>query len=179
MRNEALDSTTGTERLVLPRRTLLVLCGPAGSGKSTFAAHHFPETTIVSSDRCRGMVCDDENNQSVNRETFDLFYFILQKRMQLGRFCVADSVALKSYARTNLLQLSRRFGYFGCLLIFATSPETCLQHDQQRTRQVGASVIRYHAGLLQHALQDAPREGWNLVRVLHGGELPLEIVLAQ
>lgn len=179
MRNEAPYSTAGAERLALPRRTLLVLCGPAGSGKSTFAAQHFPETTIVSSDRCRGMVCDDENNQSVNRETFDLFYFILQKRMQLGRFCVADSVALKSYARTHLRQLSRRFGYFGCLLIFATSPETCLQHDQQRTRQVGASVIRYHTGLLQHALQEAPREGWELVRVRHEDELPLEIVLAQ
>jgi predicted kinase len=177
MRNEAIRTHAEAERLILPRKTLLVLCGPAGSGKSTFASQRFPETAIVSSDRCRGMVCDDENDQSVNRETFDLFHFILQKRMQLGRFCVADSVALKPYARNNLRQLSRRFGYFGCLLIFDTPPALCLQRDSQRTRQVGKNVIVYHAGLLAQSLQDAPNEGWELVRVLHAGEPSLEIVL--
>ncbi|MGH2507747.1 MAG: AAA family ATPase [Ktedonobacteraceae bacterium] len=177
MRNEATDPKIETERLLLPRRTLLVLCGPAGSGKSTFAAQRFPETAIVSSDRCRGMVCDDENAQNVNREAFDLFYFILQKRMQLGRFCVADSVALQPYARNNLRQLSRRFRYFGCLLIFATPPAICLQRDSQRTRQVGENVVLYHAGLLAQTLQDAPNEGWDVVRVLHEGEPALEIEL--
>ena len=167
-----------TERLILPRRTLLVLCGPAGAGKSTFAAQHFPATTIVSSDRCRGMICDDENNQTVNRDTFDLFHYILQKRMLLGRFCVADSVALKPYARANQRNLSRRFGYYGCLLIFDTPPEVCLQRDGLRARQVGASVVQYHASLLAQTLQDAPNEGWELVRVLHEDERDLEIVLA-
>lgn len=177
MRNEAIPTNTKAERLILPRKTLLVLCGPAGSGKSTFAAQRFPETAIVSSDRCRGMICDDENDQRVNREAFDLFYSILQKRMQLGRFCVADSVALQPYARYNLRQLSRRFGYFGCLLIFNTPPAICLQRDSQRTRQVGESVVLYHTGLLAQALQDAPNEGWALIRVLRQGEPGVEIVL--
>ncbi len=69
---------------VLPR-TLLVLCGPAGSGKSTFAAQRFGATTVVSSDHCRALICDDANNQQVNRDTFDLFYFIIKKRLFLGR----------------------------------------------------------------------------------------------
>src|SRR5215469_11291160 len=107
-------SNTSNGPVILPQRTLLVLCGSAGSGKSTFAAQRFPETTIVSSDRCRGMICDDENSQAVNRDAFDLFHYILRKRMILGRFCVADSVALLPYARENLRQLSRNFGYFGC-----------------------------------------------------------------
>jgi len=55
----------------------------AGSGKSTFAAQHFIPTNIVSSDYCRAMICDDVNNQQVNRDTFDLFYYIIQKRMFL------------------------------------------------------------------------------------------------
>lgn len=164
MRNE--DASSPVARLILPRRTLLVLCGPAGSGKSTFAARHFLATTSVSSDRCRGMICDDENDQSVNRDTFDLFHYILQKRMLLGRFCVADSVALKPYARANLRQLSRRFGYYGCLLIFDLPPEVCLQRDSQRARQVGESVVRYHADLLVQTLQDAPGEGWEKICIL-------------
>lgn len=164
------------EPLILPRRTLLVLCGPAGSGKSTFATQRFPETLIVSSDRCRGMICDNENDQTVNRDTFDLFHYILQKRMLLGRSCVADSVALKPYARNNLRQLSRRFGYFGCVLLFDISLEVCLLRDGQRARQVGESVIRYHAGQMAQALQDVPKEPWEMVRVLHEDEQDLKII---
>jgi predicted kinase len=164
------------EPLILPYRTLLVLCGPAGSGKSTFAARRFPETNIVSSDRCRAVICDDENSQAVNRDAFDLFHYILQKRMQLGRFCVADSVALLPYARQKLRQISRHSGYFGCLLIFDMLPETCIQRDRQRTRQVGENVVQYHAGLLAQTLQDARNEDWELVRILREDTQDLEIV---
>jgi len=158
-----------TERLILPPRTLLVLCGPAGSGKSTFAAHHFPQTAIVSSDRCRGMICDDESNQAVTRDAFDLFHYILHKRMSLGRVCVADSVALRASARESLRTLSRRFGYFGCLLVFRTEPEVCIARDLMRARQVGESVVRYHSELLTQALQEIPGEGWELVHMVSPG----------
>ncbi len=175
MRNDGGAMTT--EHLLLPRRTLLVLCGLAGSGKSTFAARHFPETYTVSSDRCRAMICDNENDQTINRDTFDLFHYILQKRMLLGRFCVADSVALKPQARHNLRALSRRFGYYGCLLIFDTPPEVCIARDLQRHRRVGENVVHYHAGLLAQTLQDAPNEGWELIKTLRPDEQDLEILI--
>src|SRR5579871_3219055 len=155
-----------TIKITLPRRTLLVLCGPAGSGKSTFAEQRFLTTSIVSSDNCRAMICDDENNQQVNRDTFDLFYYIIQKRLFLGRFTVADSTALQAEARRRLRELSRRFGYLGCLLIFNVSEATCLERDLVRERKVGPQVIAYHMGLLQQALRDAPNEGWEQVHVL-------------
>jgi predicted kinase len=159
----------------VPRRTLLVLCGPAGSGKSTFAAQRFIPTNIVSSDYCRAMICDDENNQLVNRDTFELFHYIIQKRMFLGRFTVADSTALQPDARRKLRELSRRSGYLGCLLIFNVPPEVCLERDKIRHRIVGERVVAYHAGLLQHAIQDAPLEGWEQVHVL--GEEDMDAVV--
>lgn len=162
------------EHLILPRRTLLVLCGPAGSGKSTFAARHFLETEIVSSDSCRRMVCDDENNQAATRDAFDLFHYILRKRMLLGRFCVADSTALMPQARGNLRQLSRNHGYPGCLLLFDTPLELCLEQDNQRTRRVGESVIRFHVNQMVQALQDIPGEGWERVEIARS---TLEIVV--
>jgi protein phosphatase len=121
------------------------------------------------------MICDDENNQAVTRDAFDLFHYILQKRMSLGRLCVADSVALRAYARENLRTLSRRFGYFGCLLIFSTAPDVCIERDQRRERQVGESVVRYHSDLLTQALQDIPGEGWELVHMLSAGRDEPEI----
>ena len=92
------DTDKGPLLITLPRRNLLVLCGPAGSGKSTFAAQRFGRTIIVSSDHCRELVCDDINNQYANRDTFDLFHYIIHKRMFNGRFTVADSTALKPEA---------------------------------------------------------------------------------
>ena len=152
--------------ITIPRRTLLVLCGPAGSGKSTFAAQRFAETTIVSSDRCRTMICDDENNQKVNRETFELFHLIIQKRLLLGRFTVADSTALQAEARSKLRTLSRHFGYYGCLLIFNIPPEICLERNKSRHRSVEERVIPYHTDLLQRTILDAPQEGWEAIYIL-------------
>lgn len=161
--------------ITLPRRTLLVLCGPAGSGKSTFAAQRFAPTNIVSSDQCRAMICDDENNQQVNRDTFDLFYYIIQKRLYLGRFTVADSTALRSDTRLRLRAQSRHFGYYGCLLIFNTPPDICLARNRQRARSVEEQVIPYHAGLLQQTLLDAPAEGWEQVYVLGVDDMDMQI----
>ena len=164
-----------TIKITVPRRTLLVLCGPAGSGKSTFAAQRFIATSIVSSDYCRAMICDDENNQHVNRDTFDLFYYIIQKRIYLGHFTVADSTALRSDTRRRLRSQSRQSGYYGCLLIFNTPPEICLARNRLRSRNVEEQVIPYHAGLLQQTLLDAPNEGWEQVHVLGVDDMDTQI----
>jgi predicted kinase len=161
--------------ITVPRRTLLVLCGPAGSGKSTFAAQRFAATTIVSSDYCRAMICDDENNQMVNRETFEVFHLIIQKRLLLGRFTVADSTALQPDARRKLRDLSRYFGYFGCLLIFNIPPGICLERNKSRHRLVEERVIPYHADLLQRTILDAPKEGWEQIHVL--GEQDMDVII--
>jgi len=161
--------------LILPHRTLLVLCGPAGSGKSTFAqrivARHrnkgFQTTMIVSSDTCRALICDDEANQQVNRDTFDLFYYIISKRMYQNRFTIADSTALLPDARQRLLDLAQRHHYSKHLLVFNVAFETCMQRDQQRKRKVGEQVIAYHSSLLKQALLDIPGEDWNGVSLLN------------
>ncbi len=166
---------TKSKTIRVPRRTLLILCGSAGSGKSTFAVQRFPATTIVSSDHCRAMICDDENNQQVNRDAFELFHFIIQKRLYLGRFTVADSTALQPDARRKLRDISRRFGYFGCLLIFDIPPEICLERNKRRHRLVEEQVIPYHTGLLQRTILDAPLEGWEQIHIL--GEQDMDTIV--
>lgn len=152
----------------LPQRTLLVLCGVPGSGKSTFATQFIAQqglqqTTIVSSDYCRALICDDENNQQVSRDAFDLFHYIIYKRMCLGRFIIADSTALLSSARHRLLEQAIRYQYATCLLIFTTDPAICIQRDRTRQRIVGEVVIRNLQLLLEQALRDIPSEQWQHV----------------
>lgn len=85
--------------MVLPDPCLVILCGPAGSGKSTFAQAHFAETAVVSSDRCRALIADDEQELRVSGAAFVLFHQIIDSRLRFRRLTVADSTALHPDAR--------------------------------------------------------------------------------
>ena len=61
-------------RIEIPEFALVAMIGATSSGKSTFAAKHFLPTEILSSDFFRGMISDDENDQKVSREAFDLLF---------------------------------------------------------------------------------------------------------
>ena len=69
----------------IPELSLVLLVGPSGCGKSTFARKHFKSTEIISSDFCRGLVSDDENDQSATKDAFELLHYILRKRLSAGR----------------------------------------------------------------------------------------------
>ncbi len=159
--------------ILLPRRALLVLCGSAGCGKSTFANQVLKEqepplmpTVIVSSDHCRALVCDDENSQQASHDAFDLFYYIMHKRMFQNCFTIADSTALQLETRQRLLELAKRHQYATCLIVFNIEEHLCIQRDSQRQRMVGPQVIAYHSGLLQQALRDIADERWDQVYIL-------------
>ena len=57
--------------------SLVLLVGPSGSGKSSFGAEAFLPTEVISSDFCRGLVSDDENDQSATGDAFDILHAIL------------------------------------------------------------------------------------------------------
>ena len=75
----------------IPELCLVVLVGATGSGKSTFAARHFLATEVVSSDFCRGLVADDENDQKATDAAFEVLYLIAAKRLDAGRLTVVDA----------------------------------------------------------------------------------------
>jgi protein phosphatase len=175
------------ESFVIPRQTLIVLCGPAGSGKSTFA-HRFVErhyaqgcraTTIVSSDYCRALICDEVTNQQINRDTFDLFYYIIQKRMFQHSLTIADSTALIPEARHRLVEMARRQQFTPCLVVFNMSLQTCIARDREadRGRVVGEQVIAYHIKQLQRALREIPHEGWNKIYILDDQHSDLDLTI--
>ncbi len=161
-----LDEYRRTMRLRIPNPSLVVLCGPAGSGKSTFAARHFPPTTIVSSDRCRAMLGDDERNLAVSPEAFQLMHTIIDRRLHLRRLTVADSTALKPEARRALLEIGRRHAVPVTLIVFDVPEDRCYLHDTRRDRRVGRPVIANQVGLLHEALRTIPSEGFDAVTVL-------------
>lgn len=75
----------------IPNLSLVILAGPSGSGKSTFARKHFRSNEVISFDACRGMVCNDENDQTMTNKAFELLHFIVRKRLALGHLTVVDA----------------------------------------------------------------------------------------
>ena len=80
-----------TATSTIPELSLVVLVGVSGSGKSTFARAHFQPTEVISSDFCRGLVADDENDQAATRDAFDVLHYIVGKRLAAGRLTVVDA----------------------------------------------------------------------------------------
>ncbi len=108
-------------KLTIPELSLVVLVGVSGSGKSSFAARHFRPTEILSSDFCRGLVSDEENDQAATNTAFDVLHFIAGKRLELGRLTVVDATNVQPEARKPLVALIKRDHTLAVAIVW-TSP---------------------------------------------------------
>jgi predicted kinase len=98
-----------TTTIKVPELSLVVLIGASGSGKSSFASKHFKSTEIISSDFCRGLVADDENDQTASNEAFDVLHFIARKRLARGQLTVIDATNVEPENRKHLVAIAREF----------------------------------------------------------------------
>src|SRR5208283_2629930 len=127
----------------IPKLSLVVLIGPSGSGKSTFARKHFLPTEVLSSDACRGMVSDDENNQAVTNEAFALLHYIAAQRLALGRLTVIDATNVQPEARKPLVELARKYHCLPVAVVLDLPEKLCLERNSQRAdRDLGPHVVR-------------------------------------
>ncbi|MCW8217941.1 polynucleotide kinase-phosphatase [Streptomyces griseolus] len=166
--------TTGAART--PRRlpvtdlSLVVLVGATGSGKSTFARAHFKPTEVISSDFCRGLVADDENDQSASGDAFDVLHHIAGKRLAAGRLTVIDATNVQSESRKRLVRLAREHDVLPIAIVLDLPEEVCLARNAERPERAGmpGHVVRRHRGELRRSLRTLEREGFRKVHVLRG-----------
>jgi protein phosphatase len=158
-------------KISLPKLSLIVLIGPSGAGKSTFARKHFLPTEILSSDACRGMVSDDENNQTVSKEAFEVLHFIAAKRLALGRLTVIDATNVQPEARKPLVALARQYHCLPIAIVLNVPEKLCLERNRLREeRNFGPHVVRQQSAQLRCSLRGLGREGFRQVFVLESPE---------
>lgn len=155
----------------IPKLSLVVLVGPSGSGKSTFARKHFLPTEVLSSDACRAMVSDDENNQTVTTEAFALLHHIASQRLALGRLTVVDATNVQPEARAPLVALARKYHCLPVAIVLNLPEEICQERNRSRPdRSFGPHVIRNQRAQLRRSLRGLQREGFRHVFVLDSPE---------
>ncbi|MEV7682735.1 polynucleotide kinase-phosphatase [Streptomyces sp. NPDC088341] len=169
---EAVDEqpASAPRALPVPDLSLVVLIGATGSGKSTFARSHFKPTEIVSSDFCRGLVADDENDQSASRDAFDVLHYIVGKRLAAGRLTVVDATNVQSESRKQLVRIAREHDVLPVAIVLDLPEEVCAARNAGRPERAGMPrhVIKRHRGELRRSLRGLEREGFRKVHILRG-----------
>jgi protein phosphatase len=147
-------------KIAIPELSLVMLVGPSGSGKSSFARKHFLLTEVISSDFCRGLVSDDDNDQSATGDAFDILHAIIRKRLARGRLTVVDATNVQPEARKSLIELAREYHVFAVAIVFDLSEKLCQERNASRPdRQFGPHVVRNQCHQLRRGLRGLEREG--------------------
>jgi protein phosphatase len=163
--------TTPATTLAIPDMALVVLVGVSGSGKSTFARTHFAPTQVLSSDTFRGMVADDENDQSATGPAFEALHFVAGKRLAAGRITVVDATNVQRESRAPLVALAREHDVLPVAIVLDVPESVCRERNAVRPdRDFGPHVIRRQHADLRRSLRSLAREGFRRVHVLHSPE---------
>ncbi|MFL6194519.1 MAG: polynucleotide kinase-phosphatase [Thermoanaerobaculia bacterium] len=157
--------------IALPDLSLVVLVGVTGSGKSTFARRHFKPTEVLTSDECRALVSDDENDQSATGDAFAVLHFIAGRRLARGRLTVVDATNVQPEAREPLVALAREHYVLPVAIVFDLPMDILEERARTRTdRSLGQHVVRNQRSQLRRSISALQREGFRHVWTLRSPE---------
>lgn len=147
--------------LKFPELSLVVLIGPSGAGKSSFAERHFKPTEVLSSDFCRALVSDDENDQAATGDAFDVLHYVASKRLAAGKLTVVDATNVKPEDRKPLVALARKYHCLPVAVVFDLPEKLCQARNESRAdRSFGPHVIRQQARHMRQSIRRLQREGF-------------------
>jgi len=155
----------------IPEYALVLLIGASGTGKSSFAARHFLPTEVISSDRARGWVADDETDQSATADAFDLVHAIIEKRLKNRRLTVVDATNVQPESRKGLIALAKKWHALVVGIVFDLPEALAVERNSVRPdRQFGAGPVRRQMQSLRRSMRGLQREGLRYVHVLKSVE---------
>lgn len=155
----------------IPELSLVALVGISGSGKSTFAKKYFKTTEIVSSDVCRGIVSNDENNQSATNDAFDLLYYIVGKRLKNGHLTVIDATNIQVEGRKQVVKAAREYHCLPVAIVLNIPEKICGERNDERPdRNFGNHVLRQQKSQLKRSIRNLKKEGFRHILILNSEE---------
>jgi protein phosphatase len=159
------------KNIAIPELSLVALIGISGSGKSTFARKNFRETEILSSDRCRAIVSDDENNQAATNDAFEVLHYIAAKRLKNGLLTVIDATNIQSGSRASLIRLAKEYHTIPVAIVLDVPEEVCVERNRNRAdRNFGSHVIAQQRSQLRRSIKKLKEEGFRHIYILRSAE---------
>ncbi|MBV9920113.1 MAG: TIGR03560 family F420-dependent LLM class oxidoreductase [Pseudonocardia sp.] len=127
--------------LLLPSPCLVVLAGAVASGKSTWAAAHFPPSAIVSSDALRGVVGAGVDDVAASTDAFALLDEIVARRVGRRLTTVIDTTGMDADRRARWRTLAREHGMACVAVAVDTAASVCRARNRARTHPVPAAAL--------------------------------------
>jgi protein phosphatase len=166
---------TGAIMIAIPDPCLVVLIGAAGSGKSTFAARHFPADAVLSSDAFRELIAGDAGNQRATGAAFAALHLALGRRLAAGLTSVVDATNVTPRARQALLRRSGAAGVPAVAIVLDLPEALVLARNATRGRRaVPEPAVRRQLADLRRSLPSASLEAEGFVLVVRLAE-PYEV----
>ena len=142
---------------------LYVLCGIAGSGKSTFALDYILKNRLwahrVSTDEIRKELYGDEACQKDPKKVFQIAYDEIYKWLP-NNDVVFDATNISRSFRKKLINAFREYADELICIYFVPNVELAIKRDRGRSRSVGSAVIRRQAEQLEVPTKE---EGWDCI----------------
>lgn len=141
---------------------VVLAVGLPGSGKSAWFERH--GIRPLSSDHLRGLLLDDETDQSRQSLVFRALRFLLRMRLLAGRPATyVDATHLTRAERRPYIRMARQYGYAVAALFFDAPLKVCLDRNRRRRRSVPEEAMLRMAGKLRPPSYD---EGFQKITVI-------------
>ena len=158
-----VDDSVAGGRQAIPDPALVVLVGPAGSGKTVWAGQRYRPQEVVSSDRLRAVVGSGEHDLDASDDAFALLDHIVAARVRRGLTTVIDTLGLEPARRRGYLELARASHLPAVAVMFRTDPAECRRRNRARAQAVPAAALDGQLRRMRDAAGQVPAEGWDLV----------------
>jgi protein phosphatase len=157
--------------------SLVLLVGPSGGGKSTFARRSFPARSVLASDELRGMLADDPSDQGASAEAFQVLTVLVNGRLRRRLLTVVDATNLRAESRRRWRSLARRYELPSVAVCFDLPVQEYIAFNLARPeRQVEEEVVRQQAERMRRAMVDIVNEDFDACWVLRS---PAEVAAAE
>jgi predicted kinase len=126
---------------------IVLLVGLPGSGKSTYLKRM--GVNGLSSDTIRGLLADDEADQTNNERVFQTVRYLLRQRIATGRpVTYIDATNLRPEERRPYLEIGQQYGCDVEAVFFDVPLEVCRARNAARDRVVPEEAMIAMAGKL-------------------------------
>jgi F420-dependent oxidoreductase-like protein len=149
--------------LHLPSPCVVILVGPGASGKSAWAAAHFPPACVVSSDALRAVAGAGEDDVTASADAFALLDDIIRMRLGRGLTTVIDTLGLDPVRRRGWLGLARQHGLPCVAVAFDTPAAECRARNRGRAKRIPADVLTAQLRAFRQVADGLDAEGFDQV----------------
>ncbi len=159
------------KKIILPELSLVAMVGISSSGKSSFVKKHFLPYESVSSDQCRGIVSNDENNLKVSADAFEMVDYIVRKRLKNGLLTVVDATHVQPDSRKSILQAARDYHCLPVAIVLNPPMSVCQErHEARGDRHFSKRVLDNQHRQLKRTMRFLKKEGFRYIYKLNSIE---------